>query len=209
MRALCSMQALCATCRPRAQPAVPPAAQPAARGARCRRMAALPTMSRCRARRHGSNPFSSTPIPPRGPMASTGLSLISKPATHLGMNRLLVYGFDDSRGVMAPGEPAGWSSRPGAGPRAISIHPDRRRIFLVNELDNTLVMLDFDPGRGTLREPDTQPGLPRGSMADYRQPAKPRAHAVPGRRELGAAAGLWCANCRARPGVPAGCGHPP
>jgi 6-phosphogluconolactonase len=80
----------------------------------------------------------------------------------LGMDRLLVYRFDGSRGVLAPVEHAGWASRPGAGPRALSIHPDGRRVFLVNELDSTLVMLLFDPERGTLRGLDTRPGLPPG-----------------------------------------------
>ena len=80
----------------------------------------------------------------------------------LGMDRLLVYWFDPSGGFLSAAEPPGWTSRPGAGPRALCIHPDGRRVFLVNELDSTLVMLAFDPASGSLQEMDTQPALPGG-----------------------------------------------
>ncbi len=57
-----------------------------------------------------------------------------------------------------------WQSAPGAGPRHVSFHPNGKWLYCINELDNTLVTLDFDAKNGTLKETQTVDTLPD----DYR-----------------------------------------
>jgi 6-phosphogluconolactonase len=82
-------------------------------------------------------------------------------APDLGVDRLMVYRFDEASGTPAAVGP-GWPARPGAGPRVLRFHPDGRRALLINELDNTLTLLTFDPDVGDIRELDTQATLPSG-----------------------------------------------
>ena len=55
-----------------------------------------------------------------------------------------------------------WESAPGAGPRHVSFHPNGKWLYCINELDNTLVLLDFDAGSGKLKEIQTINTLPEG-----------------------------------------------
>ncbi len=55
-----------------------------------------------------------------------------------------------------------WKSAPGAGPRHVSFHPNGKWLYCINELDNTLVLLDFDASCGRLKEIQTISTLPRG-----------------------------------------------
>lgn len=54
-----------------------------------------------------------------------------------------------------------WQSAPGAGPRHVSFHPNGKWLYCINELDNTLVLLDFDAGCGRLKEVQTISTLPQ------------------------------------------------
>jgi 6-phosphogluconolactonase len=83
--------------------------------------------------------------------------------TNLGSDQVLQYKFDASSGKLAPAEPAAFSTRPGAGPRHIVLHPNGRHAYLLNELDATLDQLAFDAERGTLRLVKTFATLPAGS----------------------------------------------
>lgn len=60
----------------------------------------------------------------------------------LGIDRLVVYAFDDRDGTLAPHTEI--ETAPGAGPRLLTFHDER--IFTVNELDNTLTMYDWLEG---------------------------------------------------------------
>ena len=58
---------------------------------------------------------------------------------------------------MAPGglvtnEPAVVKTRPGAGPRHLAFHPAGRQLYVINELDNTIAVYDFDATTGRLVE---------------------------------------------------------
>jgi len=54
-----------------------------------------------------------------------------------------------------------FSSRPGAGPRHLAFHPNKKFAYLINELDNTLVALSYD-GNGKFTEVHTVSTLPQG-----------------------------------------------
>ncbi|NNF70092.1 MAG: lactonase family protein, partial [Acidimicrobiia bacterium] len=70
-------------------------------------------------------------------------------AADLGIDRILVYGFDEVGGRLT--YQTGVATLPGAGPRHVAFHPNAPVMFGVNELDNALVVYDFDRDTGGLR----------------------------------------------------------
>lgn len=91
-------------------------------------------------------------------------------AADLGIDRVLVSEFHpDSGSLRRHGEAV---SRAGAGPRHMAFHPDGAHLFVVNELDNTVTLYDWDTRAGVLRERCTvstlPPGAPDNIAADVR-----------------------------------------
>jgi 6-phosphogluconolactonase len=78
----------------------------------------------------------------------------------LGLDRILVYGFDASRGALVEGDPPGASTAPGAGPRHLAFHPDGRHVYVIEELTSTVTLFGYDPGTGTLDPRQTLSTLP-------------------------------------------------
>jgi 6-phosphogluconolactonase len=66
-------------------------------------------------------------------------------------------------GKLTPNDPPAVASAPGAGPRHLQVHPEGNHVYLLNELDATLVTFALDPGAGTLRQLHLVDTLP----ADY------------------------------------------
>jgi 6-phosphogluconolactonase len=71
-------------------------------------------------------------------------------AADLGIDRVLVYRFDAALGTLAPHHPASITTRPGAGPRHLALHPSGEAVFVMNELSSTLAWCAWDGERGTL-----------------------------------------------------------
>lgn len=82
-------------------------------------------------------------------------------AADLGTDEVRVYGVTEGGGLH-PSDPPAVSSRPGAGPRHIAFHPRLSVAYLLNELDSTLSVFEWDPERGRLTERQTVPALPAG-----------------------------------------------
>lgn len=80
----------------------------------------------------------------------------------LGTDRLMVYRFDAERGSLAPAEEPEVMLPPGAGPRHFAFHPGGRLAFVVNELDNTVAALGYDPERGSFQSLHGASTLPAG-----------------------------------------------
>jgi 6-phosphogluconolactonase len=81
-------------------------------------------------------------------------------ACDLGLDKILVYSLGGRKALQL--EPSlALSLRPGAGPRHVSFHPDRRRLYVVNELDSTVTSLGYGP-RGQLHLLGTVSTLPAG-----------------------------------------------
>ena len=78
----------------------------------------------------------------------------------LGLDKLMIYRFDASKGTLQPNEPAFASVRPGAGPRHFAFHPKGRYAYVINELDSTLTTFEYDPDRGSFKELATLSTLP-------------------------------------------------
>ncbi|RPI20581.1 MAG: lactonase family protein [Acidobacteria bacterium] len=70
----------------------------------------------------------------------------------LGLDKLLTYRFDPAKGTLEANDPPSASVRPGAGPRHFSFHPDNRHAYVINELDSTLTIFEFEANNGAFKE---------------------------------------------------------
>ncbi len=86
----------------------------------------------------------------------------------LGIDALKVYEFDSSAGRLLA--PTHISTRPGAGPRFKVFHPSGQYVYVNHELDNTVVVYDYDAASGMLRERQIvgtlPPSTPGSAIAD-------------------------------------------
>ena len=80
----------------------------------------------------------------------------------LGIDKVMVYRFDQRAGTLSLNAPPSYSSKPGAGPRHLAFHPRGRFVYVLNELNSTVSALALDPARGMLRELQTLSTLPEG-----------------------------------------------
>jgi 6-phosphogluconolactonase len=74
----------------------------------------------------------------------------------------MVYRLDVNLGRLEPYDPPWVEVHPGAGPRQLVLHPNGRYAYLINELDSTITVLQYDLGKGILRSIQTVPTLPQG-----------------------------------------------
>jgi len=102
-------------------------------------------------------------------------------ATSLGGGLLKQFRFDAATGRLEPNEPAAVRVKDKAGPRHFVFHPDGHRVYLLNELDASVCVFDYDPIRGQLEQRQTLSALPR----DFRgQPSAADLHLTPDGRFL-------------------------
>jgi 6-phosphogluconolactonase len=83
-------------------------------------------------------------------------------AADLGIDRILVYRIDPESGRLWANDPPSAPVKPGAGPRHLAFHPNRPFVYVITELDNTVVAFEWDCARGALRERQTISTLPSG-----------------------------------------------
>ncbi|MBB6428915.1 lactonase family protein [Algisphaera agarilytica] len=84
-------------------------------------------------------------------------------AADLGTDQLLVYEIDPATSQLKANDPPFMSLHPGAGPRHFAFHPNDQWAYVINELDATLTVMDWDAVAGTLTAKQTIDTLP----ADY------------------------------------------
>lgn len=75
----------------------------------------------------------------------------------LGIDALVTYRLGDDGALEPLVETA---LKPGAGPRHVALHPNGRFVFVMNELDSTVVSLALDAGSGSLAFLDAKPAVP-------------------------------------------------
>lgn len=83
-----------------------------------------------------------------------------------GTDRVNIFRLDLEAGKLIPNTPAFAAVQPGAGPRHMTIHPNGRFTYLINELDATVNVFLRDSTSGSLEEIQRIGTLP----ADYDQP---------------------------------------
>jgi 6-phosphogluconolactonase len=87
-------------------------------------------------------------------------------STDLGCDSIHVYRLD-AAGRLVAADPLVVPTPPGAGPRHLAFHPDGKRLYVINELANTVGVYDFDAASGQLTERQMIPTLP----ADFSGPS--------------------------------------
>lgn len=80
----------------------------------------------------------------------------------LGLDKVFVWKFNDTQGVLTPNEPASISLPPGDGPRHFHFHPNGRWLYSLQEEGSTIVLFDYDSDKGTLKDRQTISSLPPG-----------------------------------------------
>jgi len=80
----------------------------------------------------------------------------------LGLDQILVWKFDDQTGVLSPNDPHAVALPPGDGPRHFAFHPNERWFYSLQEEGSTVVLFDYDAGRGRLTSRRTLSSLPPG-----------------------------------------------
>ena len=78
----------------------------------------------------------------------------------LGLDKILVFRFDQDRGTIVPHDPPSVSVKPGAGPRHFAFHPNGGFAYLINELDMTVDAFTYDVAKGILSPIQTISTIP-------------------------------------------------
>jgi 6-phosphogluconolactonase len=80
----------------------------------------------------------------------------------LGADKLFIYRFDATRGVLEPNDIPWVVAEPGAGPRHLELHPGGRFAYLINELNATVTAMTIDGETGVPRDPRNVSTVPPG-----------------------------------------------
>lgn len=80
-------------------------------------------------------------------------------AADLGTDQILCYQLDPVTAKLTPHDPPFAKAPPGAGPRHLTFHPDGKRVYVVNELLNSVTVFDH-AATGVLTEKQTISTLP-------------------------------------------------
>ncbi len=80
----------------------------------------------------------------------------------LGLDQILVWKFDEQKGVLTPNDPPFLAYPPGDGPRHFAFHPKGRWFYSIQEEGSTIVLCDYDAAAGRLTPRQTISSLPPG-----------------------------------------------
>ncbi len=84
----------------------------------------------------------------------------------LGLDELLTYKFDSSKGSLTPNDPPFAKLDPGSGPRHFALHPNGKFAYVVSEIKGTVTAFAHDPSAGTFRPLQTLTTLPKDFKGD-------------------------------------------
>jgi 6-phosphogluconolactonase len=101
--------------------------------------------------------------------------------TSLGGDMIKQFKFDATTGRLSPNEPASVRVKEKAGPRHFVFHPNGKLVYLINELDASVCVFDYDPMRGQLDQRQTVSALPLDFTG---QPSAADVHLTPDGRFL-------------------------
>src|SRR5262249_16350123 len=72
-----------------------------------------------------------------------------------GRDEILCYKLAPATAKLPPNDPAFTKAPAGAGPRHLTFHPDGKRVYVINELLNSVTVFDSDAASGKLTEKQT------------------------------------------------------
>jgi 6-phosphogluconolactonase len=79
-----------------------------------------------------------------------------------GLDQVLIYRYDRSKGTLTPNDPPFINSTPGAGPRHLLFHPNGRILYELNEPGSTVSVLAYGAAGGTMSQIQEITTLPAG-----------------------------------------------
>jgi len=65
----------------------------------------------------------------------------------LGIDKLMIYAFNDKTGELTPASPAFMAPEPGAGPRHFTFHPNNKFAYLITELTGQVITYSYNKGK--------------------------------------------------------------
>jgi 6-phosphogluconolactonase len=83
-------------------------------------------------------------------------------AADLGLDELLVYHFDPTKGTLAANDPPFVKVDAGAGPRHFAFHPSGKSLYVINEMGSTVTGFSYNAATGSLHQLATVSTLPAG-----------------------------------------------
>ncbi|MFB9863711.1 lactonase family protein [Rufibacter immobilis] len=83
-------------------------------------------------------------------------------AVDLGIDQIIGYKLDKANGKLERQAQPAFTAKPGAGPRHLTFHPNKRFAYVISELNSTLTALTYNAARGTFTEVETVSTLPAG-----------------------------------------------
>ena len=78
----------------------------------------------------------------------------------LGIDKIMIYEYDASRGKLTPNKQPFVQLQAGAGPRHLTFHPNGEYLYAISELDSTLTSFKYDDDDGKLKHIETVSTLP-------------------------------------------------
>lgn len=82
-------------------------------------------------------------------------------AADLGIDKVLIYRLDVATARLTVNEAQSFASvAPGSGPRHLTFHPNGKRVYVINELKNTVTSFEYGAEDGTLEKQQTISTLP-------------------------------------------------
>jgi 6-phosphogluconolactonase len=81
-------------------------------------------------------------------------------AADLGTDQILCYKLDPASAKLTPNDAPFTKAPAGAGPRHLTFHPNGKRVYVINELLNSITAFDYDKESGKLTQKQTIPTLP-------------------------------------------------
>lgn len=109
---------------------------------------------------HADSATSSTPKTPYAHCTKVDATGRFALTADLGLNQVIVYRFDPTTSQLSPHEGSTLNLHPGAGPRHLAFHPDKPRVYLINQADSTMTTMRWDGSAGTLTIQQTLSTLP-------------------------------------------------
>jgi 6-phosphogluconolactonase len=70
----------------------------------------------------------------------------------LGLDAILSYRFDSTKGTLSPNNPPFVKLASGAGPRHLAFTPNGKYVYVLSELNSTITAFSYDPAKGSLFE---------------------------------------------------------
>jgi 6-phosphogluconolactonase len=82
-------------------------------------------------------------------------------AVDLGLDQVIVYGFDSSKGIFTPMLSGFAKVKPGAGPRHLAFHPNGKFAYVLSEMDSSVTVFSYQAKNGAFSPLETISALPK------------------------------------------------